>query len=448
MDKNTTTSENVLAQSSLGLSPKGSAVSFGDPRLLQPPSLISEITDHVRRDAEVLLREIKISQGIVLAAPVIGISRRLLAFMVDGRPLILVNPKIVHASNVELVLHEKCVCSPQLTKAAWRPTRIEVHFYTMTGENHTLSAQGPSAQLLAQHIEYLTGPMPHEKMTKYEALLSSLSQFNFPIPRIAVNLFNASEKLRAMPGDVAFLLGGEGCEYKAVWQDERIIDLIACSNGDQRTLASLDTRCPLGIKSEIDKRLLHFLSLLPPESRILMYGLDDPLLHLKILGVFTNFKFQVTGEDFRKLQAVRMLTGMSESDAALIDFEDAIRGAKKDKFDLIFSSSDRIFLDTKKITDAEAKLRMLSKSLSGKGFLMLRCDRGVWPDEDLQDHMLSIFPSVYNLEAHNAKILVGSRSALELAQWQGLAYNALRKPWSCLDFSPVFCNIEAISKYP
>jgi len=419
---------------------------FNDPRLLLLPLPLKQITDEVRRDAQALLQELLVTKSLALAAPIFGIPKRMLAFSHNGSGLVLLNPVIIQSSDMTLVLREKCACCPNLSWARWRPTKIRVQFSSMTGEIQTLSAQGPSAQLMAHHMEHLESPSPIWAMTTYEQAVASLAQFGMPIPNIMEDLFLSFEELRAPPGESVASRGNEEAGFKAVWKNERVLHLIEIVSGQEHIRASLDTRDHLHISSEADRRLVSFLSILAPQAKLLLAGVDDLLLHLNIAHLFPEFQIKISEEITDQLDFVQHIAGTAGQRFSTVSqpLKETLKQAKDSKFDAILMNGCNELIRHADIHSFEALVRAASKGLMSTGVMLLKY-AGTSPD--LEAHkatLVKVFPTVYVLEALDGVIFIGARSKLDLALWEGLAYKAFSQAWSNITFSPDLCHFEVV----
>jgi peptide deformylase len=99
-----------------------------------------------------------------LAAPQIDALVRLIVVDVTEHPkatschglLVLVNPRIVHASGAELG-REGCLSIPELTANVTRATDIVVEAFTPENERRVLESRGFEARCLQHEIDHLDG---------------------------------------------------------------------------------------------------------------------------------------------------------------------------------------------------------------------------------------------------------------------------------------------------
>ena len=98
------------------------------------------------------------SNGVGLAAPQIGLMRRLVVIdTYDDEGLrVFVNPEIT-AVEGEVALTEGCLSVPGRRGCVTRPEKVTVHFQDVKGNQHKLSADGLLARALQHEIDHLNG---------------------------------------------------------------------------------------------------------------------------------------------------------------------------------------------------------------------------------------------------------------------------------------------------
>src|SRR5215210_1932944 len=106
---------------------------FPDPVLQQRAREIEAFDDDLEALAERMIRLMHQAHGAGLAAPQIGLLRRLFVYQAgeDSEPLALVNPEIVEASEETVVESEGCLSLDVLIRAeipvaVERPVRVRV----------------------------------------------------------------------------------------------------------------------------------------------------------------------------------------------------------------------------------------------------------------------------------------------------------------------------------
>ncbi|MEW5763134.1 MAG: peptide deformylase, partial [Bacillota bacterium] len=95
-------------------------------------------------------------RGVGLAAPQIGVSKRLVVVDIGKGLLELVNPEILWATGVERG-KEGCLSLPGLWGEVDRATEIEVRYLDRRGRELRFRATGFLARVLQHEIDHLDG---------------------------------------------------------------------------------------------------------------------------------------------------------------------------------------------------------------------------------------------------------------------------------------------------
>jgi peptide deformylase len=133
-----------------------------DPILRKKASSIERVDDELRRLADDMLATMYDAPGIGLAAPQIGISRRLVVMDpakddAPKTPIVMVNPEILQRSE-EMRLHEEgCLSIPDVTAEVERPALIRVAFIDREGKPQEMELEGIWSTLVQHEIDHLNG---------------------------------------------------------------------------------------------------------------------------------------------------------------------------------------------------------------------------------------------------------------------------------------------------
>ena len=132
---------------------------LGDPVLRQPADEIGSIDDDLRDLAERMFETMYDADGVGLAAPQVGISKRL--FVVDTQepdqePRVVVNPVIVKRTGSDRD-EEGCLSLPGLSGDVERSAVIVVEAQNLDGERVLIEADGLLARVIQHEIDHLDG---------------------------------------------------------------------------------------------------------------------------------------------------------------------------------------------------------------------------------------------------------------------------------------------------
>lgn len=113
----------------------------------------ASLRELVRAMAETMYAE----NGVGLAAPQVGVDKRVIVFDVDEKLAALCNPVIVEYGAETAVDEEGCLSVPGITVPVERSTRVVCEAQTIEGRNITIEAEEYLARVLQHEIDHLDG---------------------------------------------------------------------------------------------------------------------------------------------------------------------------------------------------------------------------------------------------------------------------------------------------
>jgi len=133
-------------------------VKIGDPILRQKAKEIKRINQNVLKLLDNLKDTMYAANGVGLAAPQIGISKR--AIVVDTgeekRFLELINPELIKAEGLEVGI-EGCLSIPGVQDKVARPQNIVVRGISREGEEIEIEADNYLARAILHEMDHLEG---------------------------------------------------------------------------------------------------------------------------------------------------------------------------------------------------------------------------------------------------------------------------------------------------
>lgn len=118
-------------------------------------SLISDMIETMRRN-----------NGIGLAAPQVGILKRLIVVGIKDDPFVIINPEIFWRSKETEVGEEGCLSIPGVFGQVKRSKEIKVKGILPSGKKTKLKAEGLFARVIQHEIDHLDGILFIDKMIK------------------------------------------------------------------------------------------------------------------------------------------------------------------------------------------------------------------------------------------------------------------------------------------
>ncbi|KAF0675529.1 peptide deformylase [Profundibacterium mesophilum] len=136
-----------------------------DPRLKKPADPVTAFDAELRGLADDMLETMYDAPGIGLAAPQIGVMRRVLVMdcvKEEGeapRPMALVNPVIEWSSEARSVYEEGCLSIPEQYAEVERPAEVEVSWSDPDGSPMRQRFEGLWATCVQHEIDHLDGKL-------------------------------------------------------------------------------------------------------------------------------------------------------------------------------------------------------------------------------------------------------------------------------------------------
>ncbi|MGI6550334.1 MAG: peptide deformylase [Syntrophomonadales bacterium] len=131
-------------------------VLMGDPVLREKAKPVREINDSVLRLLDNLRDTMYEYDGVGLAAPQIGISKRVIVIDNGEQYYELINPEIIRSQGQEKAI-EGCLSIPNLNGKVKRAARVVVKGLNRQGEEQLIEASGLLARALQHEIDHLEG---------------------------------------------------------------------------------------------------------------------------------------------------------------------------------------------------------------------------------------------------------------------------------------------------
>ncbi|MBW4698427.1 MAG: peptide deformylase [Aphanocapsa lilacina HA4352-LM1] len=164
---------------------------LGDRVLRQGSKQISGINDEVRKLAQQMLQTMYSADGVGLAAPQVGVNKRLIVVDIDPEnaarpPLVLVNPLIKQFSSDLAVDQEGCLSVPSIYADVRRPERVVATYRDLNGRPVTLEATGLLARCIQHEIDHLDGVLFVDRVENQIALAPQLVEKGFAVRDVQV----------------------------------------------------------------------------------------------------------------------------------------------------------------------------------------------------------------------------------------------------------------------
>lgn len=137
-------------------------ITLPDPVLRKKAAEIERVDRHLLEFAENMLATMYDAPGIGLAAPQVGVLRRIIVMdpsrdEAPKEPLIMVNPVILERSQEMRVHEEGCLSIPDFMAEIERPAQTRVGYIDVEGKKQEAKLEGIWSTLVQHEIDHLNG---------------------------------------------------------------------------------------------------------------------------------------------------------------------------------------------------------------------------------------------------------------------------------------------------
>lgn len=127
---------------------------------------ITEIDEKILTLAEDMKETMYEKNGVGLAAPQVGVLKRIIVIDVGEGPITLINPVIVYKKGAKQDM-EGCLSVPGVWGIVERPEQVIVRGLNLEGETVEIEAKGLLAVAFCHEIDHLDGILYTDKVIEY-----------------------------------------------------------------------------------------------------------------------------------------------------------------------------------------------------------------------------------------------------------------------------------------
>lgn len=135
----------------------------GDPVLNKVCKEVKEITPKIQTLIDDMLETMYDANGVGLAAPQVGILRRIVVIDVGEGPIVMINPTIIETAG-EQTGDEGCLSVPGKAGEVTRPNYVKARFFDENMEEYEIEGEELLARAICHELEHLDGHLYVEKV--------------------------------------------------------------------------------------------------------------------------------------------------------------------------------------------------------------------------------------------------------------------------------------------
>ena len=153
--------DNIISNVMGASSSKLKVLKYPHPKLRAENAIIDNFDEELKLIAKDMLSIMYKDDGVGLAAPQVGVNKRLMVFNEEGditKPqleMVLANPVIVAKSEGMAVREEGCLSFPMINGKVSRHEWIEIEYQNISGEKVTKRLEGFPARIFQHEYDHL-----------------------------------------------------------------------------------------------------------------------------------------------------------------------------------------------------------------------------------------------------------------------------------------------------
>ena len=156
---------------------------YPHPVLKQKAEKVDVVDDELRKLFDDMLETMYASNGCGLAAPQIGVSKRVVVIDIahegeEPAPIYMANPEIIWSSDEVEVCEEGCLSVPEMRAEVTRPASVKIRYSDYHGKECELLAEDFLAVAVQHELDHLDGILYIDKISrlKRQMLLKKLEK--------------------------------------------------------------------------------------------------------------------------------------------------------------------------------------------------------------------------------------------------------------------------------
>lgn len=131
---------------------------YPDPLLKRECEPVEEFGKDLADLTDRMFATMRINDGAGLAAPQVGVAKKIAVVECEGQSWVLVNPRVLETEG-EQEEEEGCLSFPGIYAPVKRPMRVKAEAQDIHGDTHEYDVEGFAARAFVHEIEHLEGKL-------------------------------------------------------------------------------------------------------------------------------------------------------------------------------------------------------------------------------------------------------------------------------------------------
>ncbi|MDD4479148.1 MAG: peptide deformylase [Mesotoga sp.] len=151
---------------------------IGNPLLRLVSKKIEVFDEKLREFVEELSKAMYVEDGVGLAAPQVGVSKRIFVYDAGEGIRVVINPEFLWKSEETVQMEEGCLSIPGIYADLFRPSSVKLRYQDVEGNFHEEELSEYAARIVQHEADHLEGVLfvDHLSSAKRALLKSKLNQ--------------------------------------------------------------------------------------------------------------------------------------------------------------------------------------------------------------------------------------------------------------------------------
>ena len=131
---------------------------YPDPVLKKISESVTVFDDALADFVKVLFSSMRVHDGVGLAAPQVGVLKKIAVVEYDGKSYVLINPKVIDQKGIQEG-EEGCLSFPGIYANVVRPQWVKIETHDLNGNIQTYEGEGYTARAFLHEMDHLSGKL-------------------------------------------------------------------------------------------------------------------------------------------------------------------------------------------------------------------------------------------------------------------------------------------------
>ena len=131
---------------------------YPDPVLKKISEPVTVFDEALADFVKVLFASMRVHDGVGLAAPQVGVLKKIAVVEYEGKSYVLINPKVIEQKGIQEG-EEGCLSFPGIYANVVRPQWVKIETHDLNGNIHTYEGEGYTARAFLHEMDHLSGKL-------------------------------------------------------------------------------------------------------------------------------------------------------------------------------------------------------------------------------------------------------------------------------------------------